>query len=66
MYKALKEIKERVFRIELGLMVADRDEVAGDVRRIRVLSRELLRDVNKFFNTTLHMTGVGKVPKQGE
>ena len=61
MYKALKEIKERVFRIELGLMVADRDEVAGDVRRIRVLSRELLRDVNKFFNTTLHMTGVRKV-----
>ena len=61
MYKALKEIKERVFRIELGLMVADRDEVVVDVRRIRVLSRELLRDVNKFFNTTLHMTRVRKV-----
>ena len=61
MYKALKEIKEKVFRIELGLMVADRDEVVVDVRRIQVLSRELLRDVNKFFNMTLHMTRVRKV-----
>ena len=61
MEKILREMQERLFRINLGLMVADRKTVISDIRKMRFLCRELTRDVNKHFNTTAHMVGVGKV-----
>ena len=66
MEKTINEIKGKLFRIELGLMVADRKTVVSDIRKIHSLCQELLRDVNKHFNTTDHLVGVGKVLKQGE
>ena len=66
MEKTINEIKGKLLRIELGLMVADRKTVVSDIRKIHSLCRGLLRDVNRHFNTTAHMTGVGKVLKQGE
>ena len=63
MEKMLKEIQKKLFRIELGLMVADRKTVVSDIRKIHSLCRELLRDVNKHFNTIAHMVGIGKVTK---
>ena len=66
MEKILREMQERLFRINLGLMVADRKTVISDIRKIRFLCRELTRGVNKQFNMTDHLVGVGKVLKQRE
>ena len=64
MEKILKEIRTKLYRIELGLMVADRKTVISDIRKIRFLCRELTRGVNKYFNTATHMVGVGKVERE--
>ena len=64
MEKTLNKIKETLFRAEIGILIANQNNIISDIRKVRSLCQELTRKVNKHFNTVNHMVGVGKVLRQ--